>query len=429
MGRALDELEAQAARGADAAELLARVEDLGPTLRGTSFEARLRELEARLLERKREREREQQVARALEDARKILNHPKAFERKADVVSLLRAVRPVAGPRLAEVDRLIHEAECLREEPEAVSAPAPPPPPAVPAPPPANGLTGTYFDDIDFTSPRVTRVDSRIFFDWAKGSPDPSIAPDTFSVRWTGQVQPRYSETYTFYVQSDDGARLWVNGRLIIDNWVDQGFIEKSGTLTLSAGQRYDLRLEYYEQGGAAAIWLSWSSPRQPKEIIPPSQLFPASSSLPPAQDGRRVIARETFEQGPGPFGEGTVVEGGWNGSRALAVPAKGVFWEKLFTRPVSPTLTIRFLLKPLFDARQVEVIFWSPKRRQNYRYHLRNLRPQEWNRVEFRVAEARIGWNLEGPSAEGDIPDNFGIYFDDKVADGRLLLDDFEILE
>ena len=116
------------------------------------------------------------------------------------------------------------------------------------------------------------------FDWGTGSPDPSIGADTFSVRWTGQVQPQYSETYTFYTTSDDGVRLWVNGQLLVDNWTDHGPTENSGTITLTANQKYDIVMTYYENAGGAVAQLSWSSTSQAKQIIPPNRLFPVPAA-------------------------------------------------------------------------------------------------------------------------------------------------------
>src|SRR5206468_10448624 len=130
-----------------------------------------------------------------------------------------------------------------------------------------GLQGAYYDNLDFTNLKLTRTDSAVNFDWGSGSPDASIGPDQFSVRWTGQVQPRYSQTYTFYTVTDDGVRLWVNGVLLIDKWADQGATQWSGAMDLTAGQKYDLRLDYYENAGASAAKLSWSSASQVKEIV------------------------------------------------------------------------------------------------------------------------------------------------------------------
>ena len=144
-----------------------------------------------------------------------------------------------------------------------------------------GLLGQYYDNMDFTNLLVTRVDPTVNFNWTGGSPDPSIGADTFSARWTGQVQPRYTGAVTFYAASDDGSRLWVNNTLVVDNWVDHETTEKSGSITLVAGQKYDLRLEYYENGGDADVVLSWSNPAQAKQVIPQTQLYPAASNITP----------------------------------------------------------------------------------------------------------------------------------------------------
>ncbi len=71
----------------------------------------------------------------------------------------------------------------------------------------SGLQATYFDNIDFTGARVARTDVSVNFNWGTGAPATGIGPNTFSVRWLGQVMPQYSQTYTFYTTSDDGVRL------------------------------------------------------------------------------------------------------------------------------------------------------------------------------------------------------------------------------
>ncbi|MHB8062631.1 MAG: PA14 domain-containing protein [Ruminiclostridium sp.] len=109
--------------------------------------------------------------------------------------------------------------------------------------------------------------------WYNNSPDSRIDKETFSIRWRGQIQPLYSEAYTFYATSDDGVRLWVNGKKIIDNWSDHEAIENSGTITLVAGHMYNIKLEYYNNIGQGEIRLDWSSTSQEKEIIPESQLY------------------------------------------------------------------------------------------------------------------------------------------------------------
>lgn len=136
-----------------------------------------------------------------------------------------------------------------------------------------GLQAQYYDNVNFTNLKVTRTDASIDFDWGGGAPDGSLGVDTFTTRWTGKVEPQYSETYTFYTQTDDGVRLWVNGQLLIDKWIDQGSTEWSGQLTLTAGQRFDIRMDFYENGGGAMAKLSWSSANQPKQIVPQSRLY------------------------------------------------------------------------------------------------------------------------------------------------------------
>ena len=96
------------------------------------------------------------------------------------------------------------------------------------------------------------------------------------MRWTGELEPRYSESYTLTTSSDDGVRLWVDGRLLIDHWNDHPVTDASGTLTLIAGRRYSVRREYYENRGLAVARLTWASASQTREPVPASRLSPPS---------------------------------------------------------------------------------------------------------------------------------------------------------
>jgi hypothetical protein len=97
--------------------------------------------------------------------------------------------------------------------------------------------------------------------------------DEFSVRWAGRIEPKQSGEYALHTISNDGVRLWVDGKLIVDNWADHSDHEDSGTITLNAGKQYDLKLEYYQAAGGATMKLLWSSTNQPKQVVPASQLF------------------------------------------------------------------------------------------------------------------------------------------------------------
>lgn len=145
-----------------------------------------------------------------------------------------------------------------------------------------GLYAEYFDTTNLTNLKVTRIDSQVNFDWGVGSPDPAIESNTFSARWTGFVQPECSGEYTFYTYSDDGVRLWVDGKRIINNWTDHSPTENSGTICLEVGRIYDIKLEYYERGGGATIQLRWSGPdrQKVKVIIPKSRFYPPSHPYP-----------------------------------------------------------------------------------------------------------------------------------------------------
>ena len=137
-----------------------------------------------------------------------------------------------------------------------------------------GLAGYYYDNIDFTGATVTRLDPTVNFDWASGAPVAGIGPDTFSVRWSGQVRAKVTGTTTFYTTSDDGVRLFVNDVLVVNNWTDHAPTENSGTIALTAGQQYDIRMETYENGGLAVAKLAWSGPGLAKEFIPQTHLYP-----------------------------------------------------------------------------------------------------------------------------------------------------------
>jgi hypothetical protein len=155
-----------------------------------------------------------------------------------------------------------------------------PTPVPPVPPDfgsGRGLRGEYFDNEDLTNLKLTRIDPGVDFSWGLRSPHPSIDPEYFSVRWRGQIEPLYNETYTFHVLSDDGARLWVDGRPLVDDWTVRGSRERTGKIDLEAGRRYDLRLEYFQVVATARVSLLWSSPSQKREVIPARQLYPASS--------------------------------------------------------------------------------------------------------------------------------------------------------
>jgi hypothetical protein len=96
------------------------------------------------------------------------------------------------------------------------------------------------------------------------------------------VQPRFSETYTFCIghANNDGEKVWVNGQKIIDDsYWDYG--SACGSIAMTAGVRYSIKVEFLENVGSAGVVLSWYSPTQYKQVIPASQLFPGSPTPTP----------------------------------------------------------------------------------------------------------------------------------------------------
>jgi len=141
-----------------------------------------------------------------------------------------------------------------------------------------GLSAEYFANATFTgAPALRRTDPTVNFAWKfSGSPASSLAVDNFSGRWTGFIEPCITETYTLTVFSDDTARVWIDGRLVIDASTPHAVRTDRATVALQGGHRHAIRIEHTERGGEAYLKLQWSSPSQPQQIVPKSQLFPAA---------------------------------------------------------------------------------------------------------------------------------------------------------
>ena len=142
----------------------------------------------------------------------------------------------------------------------------------------SGLKGDYYQGPKFDQYQFSRADPEINFDWMKKptqSPGPKIPAFTdYTARWTGRIAARFSETYTFYAAADDGVRVWINHKLIIDAWSAHSLKQFSSTYTFRAGEQYLFKCEYLEiDGGEASVYLYWSSPRTPKQFIPEDAFF------------------------------------------------------------------------------------------------------------------------------------------------------------
>ena len=128
-----------------------------------------------------------------------------------------------------------------------------------AAPGEHGLRAEYFNNMELSGrPALVRIDPRLHFDWGSGSPDPSVQSDHFSVRWTGKLVPPSGGARRLSFTTDDGVRVYIDGKLVVDSWHDRGVTADYITMDLEAGHPYDIRIEYYENTGEAFASLGWS---------------------------------------------------------------------------------------------------------------------------------------------------------------------------
>ena len=156
-----------------------------------------------------------------------------------------------------------------------------------------GLRGDYYTGQNYDDFVLTRIDPQIDFGWGDTSPDVAIGSNNFSVRWTGDVSAQFTETYTFYTLTDDGLRLWVDGKMIIDNWTLHGDTEDKGNIDLVAGQSYSIVLEYFENTSGATARLIWESPHTEKQLIPTALLWPPIKARNPNPSNGAVDVTQT----------------------------------------------------------------------------------------------------------------------------------------
>jgi hypothetical protein len=117
--------------------------------------------------------------------------------------------------------------------------------------------GSYYNNITLSgTPVLTRLDTDINFAWGSGSPDPRVNPDHFSVRWVRKAF--FPEAmYNFIATADDGVRLYIDGKLVIDEWKDQSATTYNAIVTLSGSAQHTVTMEYYEHTGVATAKLTW----------------------------------------------------------------------------------------------------------------------------------------------------------------------------
>ncbi|TAL02647.1 MAG: hypothetical protein EPO07_07095, partial [Verrucomicrobia bacterium] len=146
----------------------------------------------------------------------------------------------------------------------------------------SNTTATVFSNVNFaTAATLTRTDAVVNFNWSNAAPSAVIGTTNYAVRWTGSVQPQYSETYTFKTVADDGVRLWINGQLLVNDWTTHTTATtNSGVITLTAQQLYNVRMDYFQNTSNAVAQLLWSSASTALNVVPQTQLYPYSNPPP-----------------------------------------------------------------------------------------------------------------------------------------------------
>lgn len=125
---------------------------------------------------------------------------------------------------------------------------------------AAGLRGSYFANNRLQgAPALERVDAKVDFGWTLNSPARGIPFDWYSVRWTGTITAPPGGMAKLGVEGNDGYRLWVDGRLVIDNWEKRGFGTRLAEVGFAPGSRHDVRLEFFESTGNARVKLVWDA--------------------------------------------------------------------------------------------------------------------------------------------------------------------------
>ena len=129
-------------------------------------------------------------------------------------------------------------------------------------PVGDGLLGTYYQGRNFEQFRHRQVDATIDFYRRHQPPADGVPAEDFSARWTGWLRVPTSGHYVLYLDVDDGARLWLNGRLLLNEWRGQPLSSYTLDLDLQAGRTYALRLEYCQYGADSYAQLAWVRPEQ-----------------------------------------------------------------------------------------------------------------------------------------------------------------------
>lgn len=132
-----------------------------------------------------------------------------------------------------------------------------------------GLKGEYYTGTNFERKVYTRMDPQLNYNWRGRSPAPGLSESYYSIRWTGKLLAPASGEYRFYAKVDDGIRIWVGNKLVVNSWQLNDSKDFSGRVILEAGHFYDLRIEYFNDMLEGEIYLYWQRPDAQKSTLNP----------------------------------------------------------------------------------------------------------------------------------------------------------------
>ena len=122
----------------------------------------------------------------------------------------------------------------------------------------NGVIGEYFDNTNLSGePKIKRVDKDIDFNFGSSGPGSGVGEDFFSARWTGYFKAPATGEYFISTVSDDGVCLWINDKIVIEDWTTHASLAKTITMNLEKNKLYKFKMEYFENSGAAKIEFGW----------------------------------------------------------------------------------------------------------------------------------------------------------------------------
>ncbi|SOD89092.1 OmpA family protein [Spirosoma fluviale] len=134
-----------------------------------------------------------------------------------------------------------------------------------------GLKGDYYEGTNFERKVFTRIDPQLNFNWRGRSPGPGMPESYYSIRWTGKLLAPASGEYRFYAKVDDGIRVWVGNKKVMDSWQLNDSESFGGRVILEAGKYYDLRVDFFNDMLEGEIQLFWQRPDAQHTLNPFSE--------------------------------------------------------------------------------------------------------------------------------------------------------------